>query len=717
MKAIQNTLLMIFSLMMLNCTDHKQVKIALQGDFPAPPVAPVKPDTFKEFGNTRIDNYFWLKDREDPDVMAYLKAENAYFDTVMAHTRDLQVSLYKEMRGRIKEDDQTVPQLDNGYYYYSRTEKDKQYRIYCRKKGSLSAPEEIVFDVNSMATGSNAFLFSYFAVSPDNQLAAYMYNTTGSYADFNLKFRDLKTGKDLDTEIYKVQGFAWANDNKTLFYIAANESLRPYRLYRHILNSKQPDKMIYEEKDDIYELSISKSKKRDFIYLTSASFTTTECRFLKASDPNGELVVFKPRRKNVEYFIEHHDGSIYVQYKDPKHLNSMIIKTPADKYTDTTTWQVVVKHDPAVKIQEMDIFEKYIAIYIRKDGLNGIRILNLADSKIKDLEFPEPVYVVYPGSVPEYTSVKYRYSYSSMNRPTTVYDYDMEKGTTEKLKEQEIPGGFNADQYVVERKWATAKDGIKIPMALVYKKGLKQDGSNPALLYGYGSYGLNTDAGFRSNVFSLVDRGFIFAIAQIRGGSEMGESWYEDGKLMHKMNSFTDFIACAEFLINEKYTSPDMLGINGGSAGGLLMGAVTNMRPDLFKAVIADVPFVDVINTMKDESLPLTTQEYEQWGNPNEEEAYKYILTYSPYDNVTAKAYPNILATGGWNDSQVLYHEPAKWVAKLRALKTDQNVVLLKINLDSGHGGATGRFDYLKEVAFRYAFLIDRLGVGLKPKE
>jgi oligopeptidase B len=712
MKTLNHLLFpMLLVFMMMNCKNVKYSVPATQDGYPPPPVAQVIPDTMHEFGNIRIDNYSWLENRSLPEVMSYLKAENAYCDSVMTHTKVLQAKLFTEMKGRIKEDDQTVPQIDNGYYYYSRTEKNKQYPIYCRKKGDTTAHEEVMFDVNKKAEGSQAYLFGGYEISKDNKLAVYSYNTTGSYAEFNLKVRNLENGQDMPFEIAHIQAFTLANDNKTLFYTQSNESLRPFRVYRHIIDSKIPDKLIYEEKDELFNVDVSKSKNTDYIYITSGSFTTTECLYLPADKPDGEFEVFRPRQKDVDYSIEHHKSGIFIKYKDPQHINSMIYEAPLSGYDDFSAWKEVVKYDSTLKIQDMDVFDNFLVLFTRKNGLDGLDAINLGTGERKTVSFPEPVYVVYPAGTPEYTATKYRYAYSSMNRPNTIYDYDMAAGTSVKLKEQVIPSGFNADDYKVERVWAPSPDGSKIPMALVYKKSMKKNGNNPTLLYGYGSYGFNTDVYFRSNVFSLVDRGFIFALAQVRGGSEMGEKWYEDGKLMKKKNTFDDFIACAEFLVTEKYTSPSYLGIQGGSAGGLLMGAVTNMRPDLFRVVLAEVPFVDVLNTMQDKSLPLTTQEYEQWGNPEQEEAYRYILSYSPYDNVKPLAYPNILATAGWNDSQVMYHEPAKWVAKLRSMKTDKNIILLKTNLESGHGGSTGRFDYLKDVAFRYAFLIDRMGL------
>ena len=695
-----------------SCVQNRTLKITDQDNFPAAPRAEIKPDTLTEFGNNRIDNYFWLKDRSDPAVSAYLESENAYFDTVMAHTKELQEKLYTEMRGRIKEDDQSVPTLENGYYYYSRTEKDKQYRVYCRKKEKLTNTEEIIFDVNKMSEGSEAYLFVGFEVSEDNRTVAFMYNTTGSYAEFKLKFRDLEKGADYDYEIDKVAGFAWANDNKTLFYVVIDESLRPYRVYRHTLNSSTPDKLIYEEKDESFNVGLQKSKNKDYIYIASASFTTTEFRVITADAPLSDYKVFRPREKDVEYFIEHHSDSIFIKYKDKQNINSKVFLTSIENGGNIAGWKEVIRHDLEVKIQDIEVFEKFMTVFIRKNGLDGIAIYDLQNKQLKEIEFPEPVFVVNPLYTPEFSSVKCRYSYSSLNRPVTIYDYDMTANTSEKLKEQEIPSGFNPDDYTVERLWAVSADSVKVPMAVLYKKDIKIDGKNPALLSGYGSYGYNTDADFRSNIFSLVDRGFVFALGQVRGGSEMGEQWYEDGKLQKKKNSFQDFIACAELLIGQKYTSSERLAITGGSAGGLLVCAVTVMRPELFHAVIADVPFVDVVSTMLDASLPLTTQEYEQWGNPNIEEDYRYILSYSPYDNLGPGSYPNMLVTAGWNDSQVLYHEPAKWVAKLREVKQDNNIVLLKTNMESGHGGATGRYDYLKEVAFRYAFLIDRMGVS-----
>lgn len=695
-----------------NPSTKNTVKILQQSDFPAPPVAAVKPSEFTEFGNKRIDNYFWLKDKSNPVVIDYLKAENAYCDTVMQSTKALQDKLFAEMKGRIKEDDETVPELDNGYYYYTRTETGKQYRLNCRKKGSVSAPEEIVFDVNKMAEGKKAFLFASFQVSTDNKLAAFLSNETGSFADYTLRIRDLATGTDLPFSVDKVQSMAWANDNKTLFYTVGNNALRAWRVYRHVIGSTKPDELVFEEPVEQYVVTLEKSKTNDYIFIQTASETTTEYLYLPAAEPNGKFKVFVPRSKDVEYHVYAHKDKFFIQYKDRDNLNCKVFEAPLKSFADRAAWKEILPHNKDIKIEYLEVFDKYLAAQTRKNGLTEILIINLADGKSKTINFPEPVYTATITGTPEYTSATLRYSYTSINRPNTVYDYDFARGESIKLKEQEIPGGFNPDDYTVERLWATAPDGVKVPFSVVYKKSLKKDGSNPALLRSYGSYGISTEARFNSNFYSLIDRGFVLAIAQIRGGSDMGEQWYEDGKLLHKKNTFTDFIACAEKLEQDKYTSPSKLAIMGGSAGGLLMGAVVNMRPDLFNTVVAAVPFVDVINTMLDASLPLTTQEYEEWGNPNVEEYYRYMLSYSPYDNIKAQKYPNILCTAGLNDSQVSYHEPAKFVAKLRATKTDNNILLLHTNMESGHGGATGRFDALRETAFQYAFILNRIGIS-----
>jgi len=695
------------------CVQKQQtsVKITQQSDFAPPPMAKIEPTTFTEFDNTRTDNYYWLKDKTNSEVIDYLNAENVYCDTVMKPTVPLQEKLFAEMKGRIKETDETVPQLDHGYFYYSRTEQGKQYRIYCRKMGKLSAPEEVLFDVNKMAEGKPAFMFGGFDISTDNSLAAYLSNETGSFADYTLRIRNLTTGEELPFSVSKVQGFAWANDNKTLFYTVGNDALRAWQVYRHTVGSSGPDVKVYEEPDEQFILDVSKSKTDDYLFIVSASFTTSEYLYLPTATPDGKFTTFLPRTKDVEYHVYPHKDGFFIQYKDREHLNSLVYKAPLQGYSVKKTWQVVVPYDSTAKIEGIDVFKDYLTFEKRRNGLVEINVMNLTNGQTQPITFPEPVYTAYSMGTPEFEATVMRYGYTSLNRPTSVYDYDMTTGKSTLLKQQEVPSGFNPDDYTVERIWATAADGVKVPMSVVYKNGLKKNGSNPALLYSYGSYGYSSDAYFVSSFYSLINRGFVFAIAQIRGGSDMGEQWYEDGKLLNKKNTFTDFISCAETLISDKLTSSDKLVIMGGSAGGLLMGAVVNMRPDLFHTVVAQVPFVDVINTMLDTSLPLTTQEYEEWGNPNEEEYYRYMLSYSPYDNVKAQNYPNMLVTAGLNDSQVGYHEPAKFVAKLRTLKTDNNILLLKTNMESGHGGATGRFDALKETAFDVAFILNRAGI------
>ena len=703
-------LAVMFVLLTTACNPQKENKILKQSDFPTPPVAVVKPDTFVEFSHQRIDNYYWMKDKTDPKVIEYLNAENAYSDTVMASTKDLQETIYNEILGRIKEDDESYPTLRNGYYYYTRSETGKQYPTYCRKKGSPDAPEEIIFDVNKMAEDKPAFIFRGYSISPDNSKAAYFFNESGSYAEFKLHIKDLASGEDVGFTVDGATSVAWANDNKTLFFGVIDETLRSYQIRRQMLDAEE-SQLVYEEEDAKFSTYVSGSKTKDYIFIGSASSTTSEERFIQADKPMSDFKLFMPREKDVEYSVHAHKDLFFVQYKDKENLNGKVYKTPLTGYEEKSTWTEFVPHNPNVRIESLDVLEDYVSLELRQNGLTKIEVKPIAGGESKEIVFPEPVYSTSLIGNPEYDATAIRYSYTSLNRPTTLYQYNIEDASTTKLKEQEVPSGFNPDDYTVERLWATASDGVEVPMAIVYKKDLKKDGSNPALIYSYGSYGMSSDVYFSTAFYSLIDRGFVFAIAQIRGGSDMGEQWYEDGKLLKKKNTFTDFIACSEKLIEDKYTSADKLAAMGGSAGGLLMGAVANMRPDLFQTIVAQVPFVDVITTMFDETLPLTTGEYEEWGNPNEEEYYNYIMSYSPYDNVKEQNYPNFLITGGINDSQVLFHEPTKWAAKLRSLKTDDNIVLLHMNMDSGHGGATGRYSRIKDVAFEYAFILDRVGM------
>ncbi|MDD2476237.1 MAG: S9 family peptidase [Dysgonamonadaceae bacterium] len=693
------------------CNQPKENKILKQSDFPTPPVAEVKPDTFVEFSHQRIDNYYWMKDKTDPKVIEYLNAENAYTDTVMGSTKELQQTIYDEILGRMKEDDESYPALKDGYYYYSRSQTGKQYPTYCRKKGSLDAAEEIIFDVNKMAEDKPAFIFRGYAISPDNSKAAYFFNETGSYAEFNLHIKDLASGEDVGFTVKGATSVAWANDNKTLFFSVIDETLRSYQVRRQMLDA-QESQLVYEEEDAKFSTYVSGNKTKQFIFIASASSSTSEERFIMADQPMSEFKLFMPRKKDVEYSVYGHKDYFFVRYKDKSNLNGKVYKTPLTGYEDKNNWIEFVAHNPDVRIEGLDVLKDYISLELRKNGLTEIEVKPIEGGESKAILFPEPVYSTSLIGNPEYDATAIRYSYTSLNRPTTLYEYDIEKSSSTKLKEQEVPSGFNPDDYTVERIWATATDGVEIPMAVVYKKELKKDGTNPALIYSYGSYGISSDVFFSTSFYSLIDRGFVFAIAQIRGGSDMGEQWYEDGKLLKKKNTFTDFIACSEKLINDKYTSTDKLAAMGGSAGGLLMGAVANMRPDLYQTIVAQVPFVDVITTMYDETLPLTTGEYEEWGNPNEEEYYDYIMSYSPYDNVKQQDYPNFLITGGINDSQVLFHEPAKWAAKLRTFKTDDNIVLLRMNMESGHGGATGRYNRIKDVAFEFAFMLNRIGIN-----
>ncbi len=693
------------------CNPQKENKVLKQSDFPTPPVAEVKPDTFVEFNQQRIDNYYWMKNKTDPEVINYLNAENAYAETVMASTKDLQETIYDEILGRMKEDDESYPSFRNGYYYYTRTETGKQYPTHCRRKGTMEAPEEVIFDLNEMAEGQPAFIFRGYSVSPDNSKAAYFFNETGSFAEFKLHIKDLSSGEDVGFTVDGATSVAWANDNKTLFFGVIDNTLRSYQIRRQMLDAKE-SALVYQEDDAKFSTYVSGSKRRDYIFIGSSSSTTSEERYILADEPMSDFKLFMPRVKDVEYSVYVHENSFFVQYKDKENLNSKIYKVPFTGYADKANWTEFVAHNPTIRIERIDILKDYVALALRKNGLTEIELKPVDGGTSKSISFPEPVYNSSLLGNPEYDASTIRYSYTSLNRPTTLYEYNAKDETTVKLKEQEVPSGFNPDDYTVERIWATAPDGVEVPMAIVYKKGLKRDGSNPALIYSYGSYGISSDVYFSTAYYSLIDRGFVFAIAQIRGGSDLGEQWYEDGKLLKKKNTFTDFIACSEKLIEDKYTSANKLAAMGGSAGGLLMGAVANMRPELYQTIVAQVPFVDVITTMFDETLPLTTGEYEEWGNPNEEDYYNYIKSYSPYDNVKAQDYPNFLITGGINDSQVLFHEPSKWTAKLRSYKTDDNIVLLHMNMESGHGGATGRYSRIKDVAFEFAFILDRVGIS-----
>lgn len=696
----------------VSCKTDKEMKFKEA----TPPIAEKKEHVRVVHNDTVIDNYYWMYDffGKGPDstlVVNYLKAENAYLDTVMGETVSLQETLFNEMKGRIKEQDESVPTFRNGYYYYSRTEEGKQYYKYCRKKGSLEAEEEILLDVDKMAEGHSYYSVGGITISEDNNLMAYAVDMV-SRRQYTVHFKNLATGEIYKETIPNTAGnIIWANDNKTLFYSVKNPvTLLPEKIMTHELGTDtSKDKTIYEEQDKSNYIGIGKTKNKKYIAIVSQSTMSSETRYLPAENPNAPLQTFQPRMKDVLYDVIPLDDKFLI-YTNMDATNFRLMECPLDK-TGVENWKEYLAHRDDVLLEGVDEFKDFLVLEERKNGLIQLRIQNLKDGSEHYLDFGEPAYMAYISWNPEYTTNIVRYGYTSMTTPSSTFDYNMDTKEKTLLKQQEIVGGYNKEDYQTERLYATAKDGTKVPISIVYKKGMKKDGNTPLLLYGYGSYGSSMDAGFSSSRLSLLDRGFIYALAHIRGGQELGRQWYEDGKLQKKKNTFTDFIDCAEYLISEKYTSNEHLYAQGGSAGGLLIGAVINMRPDLWNGVIADVPFVDVINTMLDESIPLTTNEFDEWGNPKNEEAYFYMKSYSPYENVEKKDYPNILVTTGLYDSQVQYFEPAKWVAKLRDMKTDNNVLLLKTNMEAGHGGASGRFDYLKDLALDYAFMLTLEGI------
>lgn len=673
------------------------------------PVAKVIPKKLKKFGEVRIDNYFWLNDRENPEVIDYLNQENAYYQEKTAHTKDFQTALFEEMKGRIKEDDQSVPYFFNGYYYITRFEKGQNYPIYSRKKGSLSANEEILFNCNEMAIDKPYFQLGALSISPDNRMALFSYDIVGRRI-YTIQIKNLDTNEILEDKIENVTGNAvWANDNKTIFYSDQDDvTLRSDKIFKHKLGSKQADDvLVYFEKDETFNVEILKSKSRKYLAIESGSTLTTEYQILDADTPDGEFKIFQKRVRGLEYNINHYGDSFYILTNKDKAENFKLMKTPVNK-TSKANWVEVIAHRNDVLLEDIEIFKDFLVLEERENGLNKIRIIPWNGEGEYYLPFESETYTAYATGNVDFDTDILRYGYQSMITPSSIIDFNMKTKTKEVLKEQEVLGGkFNKENYIEERVWATAQDGVKIPISMVYKKGIKKDGTNPLLQYAYGSYGHSMDASFSSTRLTLLDRGFIFAIAHIRGGEDLGRQWYEDGKLLKKKNTFTDFIDCSRFLIAEKYTSPQHLYAEGGSAGGLLMGVVVNTAPELYNGVIAQVAFVDVITTMLDDSIPLTTGEYDEWGNPNVRKYYDYMLSYSPYDNVRPQKYPNMYVSTGLHDSQVQYWEPAKWVAKLRALKTDNNVLFLDTNMDAGHGGASGRFEALKELAKEYSFLLD----------
>lgn len=682
-----------------------------------PPVAEKKEHIRDIHGDKVVDNYYWMYDYfgKGPDstkAVDYLKAENAYLEEVMSPTKKLQEDLFTEMKARIKEKDESVPVFKNGYFYYTRTEDGKQYYKYCRKKGSLEAPEELLLDVDKMAEGHAYYAVSGFAVSEDNKLLAYAIDEV-SRRQYTIHVKNLETGEILKDEIKNTEGYAvWANDNKTLFYTSKNPvTLLSEKIKRHTLGTKESkDVLVYEEKDKTNYIGVWKTKNNKFIFINSGGTMSNELRYLDASKANEEFKVFQPRMKDVLYSVTALDNMFLIRTNKDGALNFKVMFTYFS-VTDQKYWQESLPYDKNVLTESITEFRDFIVLEERVNGLVKLKVRGINNNTQYYIDFGEAAYDAYMGANPEYTATSIRYGYSSLTTPPSTYDYDVLLKEKKLMKQQEVLGGYSADDYVTERLFAPANDGTKIPISIVYKKGFKKDGNAPLLLYAYGSYGASMDANFNSARLSLLNRGFAFAIAHIRGGQEMGRQWYEDGKMMKKKNTFTDFINCGEFLVKEKYTSKNHLYAQGGSAGGLLMGAVVNMAPDLWKGAIAQVPFVDVVNTMLDESIPLTTNEFDEWGNPKNKDAYFYMKSYSPYENVEKKNYPNILVTTGLHDSQVQYFEPAKWVAKLRDMKTDNNVLLLQTNMKFGHGGASGRFDYLKDVALNYAFLFSLEGI------
>ena len=686
------------------------------------PTAPKRPYEITQHGYTRIDNYYWMRDRSDPEVLKYLHAENDYLEEIMGHTKSLQETLYTEMKGRLKETDYTVPEKKGEYYYYSRTEEGKQYPIYCRKKGSMESPEEILLDQNDLAEGKLFCSVGALTVSPDGDKLAYSVDIEGGEV-YTIYIKDLRSGElypefivNTYSSVYSHTGVEWANDSATFYYLILDESERPYKVLRHRLGTDPgQDTLVFHDEDEAYFLFIHKSRDQKYIFTNHHSTRATEMRFVSADEPEAELRVLSPRKDGVEYFAAHHEGTFYIvtnHQAENFRLVKASVREPGSEY-----WEQVIPHREDVLIDYVDTFQDYLVLYERRNGLRQIRVSTFGTmSNVRYIEFPEPAYSVDLESNLDFGSNILRFTYSSPITPHSLIDYHMDTGQWELVK-QDIPEGYDRSLYTTERIHATAPDGKQIPLTITYKKSLQKDGDNPTLLYGYGSYGSVIDADFNSNRLSLLDRGFVFAIGHIRGGSDLGRAWYESGKMLNKKNSFTDFIACAEHLILEGFTSNKKLAILGGSAGGLLVSACLTMRPDLFQAVINKVAFVDVVTTMSDPTIPLTALEWDEWGNPQVREHFEYMLSYSPYDNVRPTAYPHILITTGLNDPRVAYWEPAKVAAKLREMKTDNNLLLLHTNYQAGHAGASGRYDNLREVAIDFAFLIDRLCTSQSPLE
>jgi oligopeptidase B len=678
-----------------------------------PPKAKIIPKQLEKHGHIRTDNFYWLNERENPEVIEYLNQENEYYQQSTAHTKEFQKDLFEEMKARIKEDDQSVPYFYNGYFYITRFEKGKDYPIYARKKGNLEAPEEILFDCNEMAKGHSYFQMTGLSVSDDNQWLAFGVDTI-SRRQYTIQIKNLVTNEILPTKIENTTGSStWASDNQTFFYSRKDDvTLRSDKIYKHKLASNPADDtLVYHEKDETFDVSVFKSKSRKYILIHSDSTMTTEYRLLLASKPDGKFKIFQKRTRGLEYSVSHFEDHFYIITNKDEATNFKLMKTPEDK-TSKDNWIDEIPHREDVLLEDIDIFRDYLVVSERSEGLNKIRIINWKTKKEYYLPFNSETYSAYTTTNLDFDTQILRYSFQSLATPSSLIDFDMKTKEKTILKEQEVLGGtFDKNNYKEERIWATAIDGTKVPISMIYKKGMKKNGKNPLLLYAYGSYGVTMDCYFSTVRLSLLDRGFIYAIAHVRGGEDLGRQWYEDGKLLKKKNTFTDFIDCSKFVIDQKYTSTEHLYAEGGSAGGLLMGAILNMAPNLYNGVIAQVPFVDVVTTMLDDSIPLTTGEYDEWGNPNVKKYYNYMLSYSPYDNVVAQDYPNIYIATGLHDSQVQYWEPAKWIAKLRTLKTNNKQLFLDTNMEAGHGGASGRFESLKEIAKEFSFLLDLEGI------
>ena len=698
--------LFVSTMFVISC--NNEIKPPLKNSI-IPPVVDKIPVSFKKFNDIRIDDYYWLKERENPEVIDYLERENDYYEKMTSHTLDLQNKLFKEIKDKIKEDDESVPYFLNGYWYKTKYKEGLDYPVYTRFKDSLNNNEEILFDCNELAKKHDYFNLSNFQISPDNKIVAFSTDVV-SRRLYSVQFKNLETGKVYSDKIINSSGsFAWANDNSTLFYTSRDvNTLRNDKIFKHVLNTDyKNDELVYFEKDETFYTNVSKSKSKKFIIISSFSTLTSEFQFLPADNINESFKLFNKRKRGVEYSINHYDDHFYIITNKDKAYNYKLMKTKISE-TSSENWTDVVEHRKNVLIEGIDIFKDHLVVSERVDGLNRINIKKWDDSENYFLNFDNETFSSNTTTNLDFNSKKLNYAYNSLNEPYSVIEFDMITKEKTILKQHKVlDKNFSKDNYVTERIWADSQDGNQIPISLIYKKGIKRDGSNPLLIYGYGSYGNTIDPSFSISRLSLLDRGFIYAISHVRGSEYLGRDWYENGKLLNKKNSFNDFVDSTKFLISEGYTSAEHCYAYGGSAGGLLMGAVINMAPELYNGVIAAVPFVDVITTMLDETIPLTTSEYDEWGNPNQKEYYEYMMSYSPYDNVSKLKYPNLLVTTGLHDSQVQYWEPAKWVAKLRDYKQDQNYLFLNTNMETGHGGSSGRFEAIKDLAKEYAFLFD----------